>query len=499
MKLKLLPLFALTAVFATLPAFAGFSSYGIPDSSEIRGEIVSSWFEAPAALIRGKNAETYDDGAGHSFQVRLDGLSDSDPSYKIIVAPKSVIPVRHIGGGASERKGEDIVYTEGTAGTWVLYRDKRTDKASKIRIYFNADPGVYLELRNGENKTYADMVLYDCYMVRSVPLGVRFKKLYTMSFDEIQALTRKSLPWASVKVVPGQYHPVLQMAAVIRGCLPRIVYAHDAAYNEEGKLYSLQLNEPYDLVEAAVRANPSLENVRRTDPTLETVFYADPSLEAARRAIESDSGLVLSSAGFVKWVADGIVEPATGSYTNLGNMVSPTVNYSSLGKRGVISQTWNLSLTLDCCRNLAVDALNARSTKRSYRYKMGASDVTGVDVTVEPFISDIVDDGELRSVGYIKDTGYSVIELKSLLYVLAVTESQYIYFAAIKSGSKAGDSVFNNCAVLMPFFDDDGKFGCTVFEQGKEYSLDAFIELHPDSYIHLNRVKSSDFFSPMYK
>lgn len=479
MKLKLLPLFALTAVFAALPAFAGFSSYGIPDSSEIRGEIVSSWFEAPAALIRGKNAETYDDGAGHSFQVRLDELSDSDPSYKIIVAPKSVIPVRHIGGGASERKGEDIVYTEGTAGTWVLYRDKRTDKASKIRIYFNADPGVYLELRNGENKTYADMVLYDCYMVRSVPIGVRFKKLYTMSFDEIQALTRKSLPWASVRVVPGQYHPVLQMAAVIRGCLPRIVCAHDAAYNEAGELYSVQFNEPFTISDEALAK--------------------DPSLAEARQAMASGSGLVLSAQGFVKWVADGIVEPATGSYTNLGNMVAPTVNYSSLGKRGVISQTWNLSLTLDCCRNLAVDALNARSTKRSYRYKMGASDVTGVDVTVEPFVSDIVDDGELRSVGYIKDTGYSVIELKSLLYVLAVTESQYIYFAAIKSGSKAGDSVFNNCAVLMPFFDDDGKFGCTVFEQGKEYSLDAFIELHPDSYIHLNRVKSSDFFSPMYK
>lgn len=479
MKLKLLPLFALTAVFAALPAFAGFSSYGIPDSSEIRGEIVSSWFEAPAALIRGKNAETYDDGAGHSFQVRLDELSDSDPSYKIIVAPKSVIPVRHIGGGASERKGEDIVYTEGTAGTWVLYRDKRTDKASKIRIYFNADPGVYLELRNGENKTYADMILYDCYMVRSVPIGVRFKKLYTMSFDEIQALTRKSLPWASVRVVPGQYHPVLQMAAVIRGCLPRIVCAHDAAYNEAGELYSVQFNEPFTISDEALAK--------------------DPSLAEARQAMASGSGLVLSAQGFVKWVADGIVEPATGSYTNLGNMVAPTVNYSSLGKRGVISQTWNLSLTLDCCRNLAVDALNARSTKRSYRYKMGASDVTGVDVTVEPFVSDIVDDGELRSVGYIKDTGYSVIELKSLLYVLAVTESQYIYFAAIKSGSKAGDSVFNNCAVLMPFFDDDGKFGCTVFEQGKEYSLDAFIELHPDSYIHLNRVKSSDFFSPMYK
>lgn len=466
------------AVLAALPAFAGFSSYGIPDSAEIRGEISSSWLEAPSALIRGKNAETYDDGAGHVFQVRMEGLSESEPFYRIIVAPKSVTNVDYIKGGSTQRL-ETAVYREGTAGTWVLYRDKKNDKASKIRIYFNADPGVYLELRNGENKTYADMVLYNCCMVRSVPIGVRFKKLYTMTFDEIQSLTRKTLPWASVKVVPGQYHPVLQMAAVIRSYLPRIVNVHDAAYNEEGKLYSVQLNEPFDLSDDALAR--------------------DPSLEEAKKADDSGSGLVLSAQGFVKWVADGIVEPATGSYTNLGNMVAPTVNYSSLGKKGVKSQGWNFSLTLDCCRNLAVDALNARSTKRSYRYKMGTSDVTGVDVTVEPFVSDIVDDGELRSVGYIKDTGYSMFELKSLLYVLAVTESQYIYFAAIKSGSKAGDSVFNNCAVLMPYFDDNGRFDCIAFEQGKEYTLDEFIQLHPDSYIHLNRVKSTDYFTPLFK
>ncbi len=477
MKLKILPFVSLLFLCATLPAFASFSSYGIPDSAEIRDELRSTWFEAPLSLVRTKEAELYDDGAGHSFQVRLE---NEGAFSKIIVAPQTRIKVDYIKGGEKNRV-ETPVYREGTAGSWVLYRDAKSGKASKIRIYFNADPGVYLELRNGENKSFADMVLYNCYMVRSVPLGVRFKKLYSMNFDAIQALTKKSLPWDSVNVVPGQYHPVLQMIAVIRSFLPRIVYTHDAAYNEEGNLYSVQLNEPFDLSDEALRK--------------------DPSLEAARRAVDSGNGLVLSAAGFVKWVADGIIEPSTGSYTDLGKMVAPTVNYSSLGKKGVISQSWNLSLTLDCCRNLAVDALNARSTKRSYKYKMGASDETGVDVMIEPFVSDIVEDGELRSVGYIRDTGYSIRELKSLLYVLAVKESQYIYFGAIKTLSKetGTDSVFNNCAVFMPYFDDNGSFDCIVFEQGKEYTLDAFIEMHDSSYVHLERVKSTDFFQPMYK
>lgn len=479
MKRTIFLLAALLACFAAMPAFAGFSAYGIPDSSEIRAEISSSWFEAPIALVRSKTEELYDDGAGHSFQVRV----EEEGAYcKIIVAPKSVMSVDYIKADTKERQETSVsVYREGSAGTWILYRDARSGKASKIRIHFNADPGVYLELRNGETKTFADMVLYDCYMVRSVPLGVRFKKLYSMSFDSIQALTKKSLPWKSVNVVPGQYHPVLQMAAVIRGCLSRMVYAPDAAYNEDGLLYSVQQNEPLDLSEEAV--------------------LKDPSLELARQAASSGSGLVLSATGFIKWIADGIIEPSTGRRSKLGDMVSPTVNYSSLGKKGVISQTWNLSLTLDCCRNLAVDALNARSTKRSYKYKMGSGDETGVDVTVEPFVSDIVDGGELRSVGYIKDTGYSISELKSLLYVLAVTETQYIYFGAIKSGLKSGggDSVFNNCAVFMPYFDDNGSFDCIVFEQGKEYKLDAFLDLHKDSFVHLERVKSTDYFQPMFR
>lgn len=449
MKLNFLPFALVLSLSSVFPAFASFSSYGIPDSADVRAELQASWLEAPLAAVRTKDAEVYDDHAGHSFKVWGE---DAGSFFKLVVAPKSSMQMDYIKGGETRRL-ETVAYKEGTAGTWVLYRDAKSGKPSKIRIYFNADSDVYLELRNGENKTFADMVLYNCYMVRSVPLGVRFKKLYSMPFDALQSLTKKSLPWASVNVVPGQYHPVLQMAAVIRSYLPRIVYAQDAAYNEEGKLYSVQLNEPFDLSEEAIRR--------------------DPSLEAARHAVDAGSGLVLSAPGFIKWVADGIVEPATGSCTNLGKMVAPTVNYSSLGKKGVIAQSWNLSLTLDCCRNLAVDALNSRLTKRSYTYKMGARDETGVDVTVEPFVSDIVEDGELRSAGYIKDTGYSMTELKSLLYILAVTESQYIYFGAIKSYSQetASASVFNNCAVFLPYFDDNGRLTALSLSRARSIRL----------------------------
>ena len=57
----------------------------------------------------------------------------------------------------------------------------------------------------------------------------------------------------------------------------------------------------------------------------------------------------------------------------------------------------------------------------------------------------------------------------------------------------------NNCAVFFPYFDNNGKFGCFVFEQGKEISLEKFVKKYKDAYIHLERVKSLEAFFPYEK
>ncbi|MFA6938401.1 MAG: hypothetical protein WCQ67_09240, partial [Treponema sp.] len=363
------------------------------------------------------------------------------------------------------------VYPSGAPGSWVLYRNKDTGKPTKICMFFNQDAEVYIQFQPSENKTFADMIVFNSYAARSVPVGISFESLYTMSFADVYKITAQCLPWQKVAVVPKQYHAPLQMAAVIRENLSRIDYADDACYNERGKLYSISTGKPFKII-------------AEDDGT----SYDDL---VQKKEIE-DNRLTLSTAGFLKWIIDGLVEPRLGTKLSIGDLLQPTVEYYTAGKNGVLSQKWNLSFTLDWSRNLAAKALSARSSK-NYNFTDG-----GVDVTVEPFSSEIVNGKLVNTTGYIKDSGYSVAKLKSILYVLAVTEPSYCYLGAIRQSSKLvhDEMVFNECAIFFPYFDDTGRFGCTVFENGRELTLEKFCGTYSDSFVHLERVKCDDSFFP---
>ncbi len=434
----------------TVPLFAARG--GVPDSADVRAEIVASWLTAPPSELRAKKPEIRKDGIGNAVQISAE---EQGSDIVIFVLPES--------------NGEKDRFRKDSAGSWLLYRNAKSGKPVKIRWYFNADPDVYVEFREGSPKTYADMVVFGSYAARSIPMGFRFQKLYTYSFEEVKLLTKNSLPWSKVTVVSDQYDSVLSMLEVIRGSLPRITYGPDACYNEDGLLYSIEYNAPY---------------------------IPPEDRKSVSKAID-EGGIVLSSAGFVKWVADGLVHKAT----VLPNMLSPTVNYSSLGKNGVLTQDTRLSFTLDWCRNLAVEVLNANSSKRQFSYTIGYEDMTGVDVRIVPFVADLVNGALRQSAGYSIDTGYSPRELEGLLYILAVTEPRYFYFAALKqhSADRPGEAAFNNCAVFFPYFDDEGRFECAVFESGKEISLAEFLKNHQDCFVHLERVRSSQAFLPLQK
>ncbi|MBR1912819.1 MAG: hypothetical protein IJ828_10765 [Treponema sp.] len=464
-------------IAALVPVFADYARSGIPDSTEIRAQLVQSWFTAPVQDVRLKAPEILKDGIGNEFQVRAE---DADGETAIIVAPKTLINFKYQNGESSYTE-QTSRYSKTSPGSWILYRNSKTGKPLRVRLYFNNDSDVYVEFRDNTPKLYADMIVCNSYVARSIPVGFSLKKLYTTSFDSVVRMTERSLPWWQVTVVPRQYHSVLQMANLIRGYLRKMYYQEDACYNENEELYCITLNEPF-------RANTKDAE-------------KNAAIDAAVATAERNGKLVLSGPGFLKWIVDGIVKNTMGRNTKVDDLVVPTVNYNSLGKNGVISQNWNLSFTLDWCRNLAVEALNARSSKRQYTYTMGAKDNTGVDVRLSPFVADIENGRILQSTGYSIDTGYSLRELKGLLYILAVTEPRHFYLAAIKQHSveKPENASFTNCAVIFPYFDDTGSFDCIIYEMGKELSLAEFLKSHSDSFIHLERVEATDYFSPMIK
>jgi hypothetical protein len=452
-------LFLAVLIFAAAGSFAEWNSFDIPDSAEVRSQASRDWFESPLDVVRGLNSEIRSNQIGTQFQIRLEEQQDV---FLIIVAPKSQMKV-DVYESKGVRSAVEDSYNLDSPGSWLLVRSKKDGAPVSVRYYFAKDAGVYVQFRpNQEGRSsLADMVIFDNYAARGVPLGTPFSVFYTASFAKIQALTKNNLPWASVEPKAGLYDDTLVMVQSIKPLLGKISYEDDAAYNEEGK--------PVSIKNGQTRYVP--ENLRKK--------------------------LTLSSAGFVKWICDGIVEPLAGSYLKLKPLVQPTFEVNPTGSKGVMAAKYSASFSLDWTRNLAAAVLSVRNNK-TILYKD-----SGVDISIEPFAVRWTDKGFQNAAGYIANTGYRVQYLKPLLYVLATRYPQYFYLAAIRQtvrGKNGNEySVFNDAAAIFPYFDSDGKFKAVVFYDGIEYSLQQFcasFEKSQDSFVHLVRVKASSKFYP---
>ncbi|MCQ2247742.1 MAG: hypothetical protein MJZ50_01910 [Treponema sp.] len=456
-------IFKLALAFSVFSAFAAYHSNSVPDSTEIRKSIINSWLKEDVSVLREKKEEFVLDPTGLKFQVRME---ESNDEFCIIIAPRSEIDINMINGDSSRIMRAEV-FPKGGIGSWILYRDKKKGFAKRAEIHFNQDSDVYIQLRNEGQKTYADLYVKGSYAAKSVLTGMPFEKVYTASLQEIQDMTRKSIPWNRVTVRPDQYNGNQVLITTVRQNLPTMEFMEDACYDERGKLRSILTGEPF------IFRNES----------------GDP--------VEMDTRKThyLCGAGFVKWIIDGIVEPVCGRGAVIRDLTEPTVEDKSVGKNGVMSQQWNLGFTLDWCRNLASVAYDVRSS-RSANYANA-----GLDVNWNWFAQDFENGRFVNSTGYIKNTGYKVDNVRALLYLLGCTEPDWFYLAAIRQGTNIDEDelVFNNCAVIVPYFDRNGRFACVVFEQGRELSIDEFVQKYKGSFVHLERVKSTEAFFPYEK
>ncbi|MBR6340433.1 MAG: hypothetical protein IKR64_00885 [Treponema sp.] len=452
-KLNRTILVALFSLLFVSPLFAAYNSWGIPDSSEIRKGLTERWFEASLDAVRMNLPEIYDNNAGEKFQVRLE---ESDSTYMIYVAPCAVINVNvYSSKGVSLEQQE--VYPGDAPGSWVLVRDKKTDEPIRIRWYFSVNSDVYVQFTPYGKTAFADLVIYGNYASKGSSTGVPFSALYGASFEDILNMTAVSLPWKYVTIDGDRYDGVLQMAGMIQKNLGKIMYVPNAMYDEDGKLVQITNGQPFNS-----------ENI-------------------------DSNKLYLSSAGFLKWIADGLVEPIAGSKLKRQPLLVETVSVKETGYQGIMSQKYNLFFSLDWIRNLAA-AIMSVNTGRLYLFNE-----SGADVTVNPFAASIGANGTLNTVTFIEDTGYSLSVLKSLLYVLAATEPGNIYFGAIRETDKTVTpeiKVFNDCVVFLPYFSSNGSFGCFVYMNGKQISLEDFCMLYADENVYLTRVRANEQFYP---
>lgn len=442
---------------SVVPCFAGYNRQGIPDSSEIRKKLVDTWFTAPVDEVRARTTELHANNIGTVFQVRVE---ETNSDLIVIVAPREKLQVDVYAESGKYTTALDV-YPADIPGSWVLYRDRNSGNPLQVRYYFAGDSDVYIRFRPSGTKTLADFILFGAYAAKGVPVGVPFERMYSASFSEIQSLTGNTLPWEYTDIVPGLYHPVLQMIAVVRENLPRFFDVDDAAYNEDG--------------------NP--------------VFISTGKSRTVNDEVLDVDGLSFSSAGFLKWIVDGLVIPLAGSYTKIEPLMMPTLEFRSGSFSDVASNTYNLTFSLDWTRNLAAAALSVFSGRNYYYYN------SGCDVVLEPFASEQGSGGWVNSLGYLKNTGYRIDTLKPLLYVLAVSEPGRFYLGAIRqTDSSRPDEpevhFFTESAAFFPYFDSTGKFNVVVFENGKELTLDAFMKKYEGSYVHLERINASERFFP---
>jgi len=451
MKKVLLLLSAL--LISSMSLFASYNSLGVPDSSEIREKLTERWFEAPLSAVRENMPEVYFNEAGQKFQVRLEETNDT---FNIFVSPSDEINVTVYSSKGVTVEKQEVVPGD-RAGSFVLVRDKKTEKPLRIRYYFMKNNEVFIQFTPGAKTAMADMVIFGNYAARGVPTGVPFKKFYEISFEDIMNVTKTKLPWKYVTPDVTLYHSIQQMIAVIKEKLPKIMIANDAMYDENNELIHI-----------------SSGNSFTTDGLDEDKMY-------------------LSSAGFIKWIADGLVEPVAGGRLKRAPLIQETVTFKENGHQGVLSKKFNLYFSLDWVRNLASAVISVQHG-RTYLFNQ-----SGVDVKINPFASVVTDSGVANTVTFVEDSGYTASVLKSLLYVLAATEPGNCYFGAIRSTDRTVTpevKYFSECCAFFPYFLEDGSFQCTVFMNGRQMYIDDFVLLHSEDFIYLTRVKSDERFFP---
>ncbi len=445
-------IFGVLFTLFVMPVFALYNKYGVPDSSEIRRDLVETWFEAPLSVVRMNRPEIRTNSVGQKFQIRLEETEDS---FNIFVAPYARIEVDVYNDKGKSTETQDI-YPGDAPGSWLLVRDKKTGKPVRIRYYFAGDSEVYVQFTPVGKTAYSDFVIFNCYASKGVPTGLPYSRFYSASFDQVVRWTESMLPWKYTRIHTDSYHATLQMINMIKERNQNIVMTEDAMYDENGEPVYISSGKP-----------------RKID-------------------LQDEGRITVSGQGYIKWIADGIIEPLVGGRLKREPLLESTVQFKETGFQGILSEKYAISFGLDWIRNIASAVVSVRSG-RKYMF-----DNSGVDVTIEPFCAEFTEKGIRNSNGYIENTGYSVQTLKALLYVLASSNPDTFYFAAIRETDRRSPEVkvFNECCAIFPYFDNKGRFHTTIYKDGAEIGIDEFYSRYCLDFVSLVKVQTTEEFYP---
>jgi hypothetical protein len=438
--------FCLILELAGYPAFGMDVGIGkIPDDSALRISVRDSWLTELPGKVLAKPRALYNLDSGGRVELRTEAGKNE---FMVILA-------RELNGNSGHFPGW-------AQGSWILTRQKDTGAAARIRIFLRSDYHTYVQFRPfADDKCLMDVVLYDAYIVRSLPLPVPLERLYTMQLSEALNLAGNKFPRRYFDFDPANYRDQRLFIAKVRERLPELQFADDGAIDQTGRY---------------VYINTGLEQ------------QGQPGLNCS---------------GFAKWLIDGILKPVTGERLAIPPLKEP------FGQRGSsYTDLWEKQrdpfFGLDWIRNLAAQA-------GTTLYSPAFGSLNEIEVRREPFSQVIIRSRSGTEVdsypGFLDNAGYGVEGLQALLYTLAIDEPGKFYLAAVNNEIGPPTSADNprgiprmrqyfHIAALVPFFNEYGIFQVAVFESAAETSFNAFKSRYPGHYVSLVRVPVETVFDP---
>jgi len=440
----------------TVQLYADLPSAKIEDDSSLRAVLRDSWFNETPARVQNKRAEFHTLKGGTRVQVRTESNADE---FAIVLARE----LPGITGGSSE----DSSFPGWAQGSWILTRRKSDGNPVRIRVFPRSDPYTYIQFRPFiDDKCQMDVVLYDAYLIRSMPLPVSFERAMILPVEEILAMAGARFPRKYFDPVPGMYRDTREFVSAVRAKLPELQFVDDGAIDENGNYVFIN-----------------------------TLGYQNPAFPAQAGG--------LNCSGFAKWIVDGILKPHTGKLLPVAPLKE---GFFSRGSS--YTEPWepirDPFFGLDWIRNLASAA---GTILRSSSW----ASLAEFEVRAQPFSQVIQRQNGGSAIrpypGFLPDGGYGFEGLHALLYTLAIDEPGRIYLAAVNNELRAPITASNprglprirqyfHIAVLVPYFDENGYFRIVVFESAAETSFNFFRNRYHGNYVNLVRIPVDGSFNP---
>lgn len=426
----------------------------IPDSSSVRRSVAKLWLLSSPEEVLGLEPTIYYDDNGKGFKFMAVDIQERG-EIAIVMSPIN-----------TDFTTPTVEFVP--QGTCVLYKNRTTGKNISLKIYPRENPEAYIRLSPArEDMTYADVCLFNAYVKRHYPIGLSFNTLIFFSISQLRSFTEDSLPWQLFD--PPIFSSTVEACSdIISDKLPTLVYLEDGVFDEWGV--------PIHLKDG------------RKQKTEELTYHLEP-LQDLEKVVGG-----VSSAGFLKWIVDGMIRPVAGQGVFVNSLMSQTETNISQFNASFNYKT--IFLGLDWIRNLSAAALTM-SLKRTC--KPGTS---GVDVKIEPFAGYpvvIPPKNKEESPSYecfegcLSSAGYQVGYLQALLYYLAITEPGHFYLGAVnREVGSPPLRQYNHVVSFFPYFDALGAFHIDVYESARKTTISHFVSMNQDAFVALTRVKAPE-------